>query len=58
MNKRFHCVVEGLPERILTGPETWEEAVRHPQFPHFSQSQINFLAFALTIFGAFTIGID
>ena len=45
VNKRFHCVVEGSPERILTGPETWEEAVRHPQFPHFLQSQINFLAF-------------
>ena len=52
VNKRFHCVVEGLPERILTGPETWEEAVRHPQFPHFLQSQIKFLAFAIKTFGA------
>ena len=51
MNKRFHCVVEGSPERILTGPETREEAVRHPQFPHFLQSQINVVAFALKTFG-------
>ena len=55
VNKRFHCVVEGLPERILTGPETWEEAVRHPQFPHFLQSQMNFLAFAIKTFGASTL---